>query len=167
MSKYNTFGNRFAAGIVDGVIFWPLTLLDGYLQDSLDNQSFLFILWTIISLCAFEVYVILMHGKYGQTLGKRSMSVKVVRNSDEGKISYKQAVLRDSPYLVLLIIEIIIVVSTLLSPELAFNSTISTMTNYLASGYIIWFAVELVTMLFNSKKRALHDIIANTVVIKI
>jgi len=167
MDKYNTFGNRFVAGIVDGVIFWPLTLLDGYLQESGNNRGIMFILWTIFSMSAFEIYSILMHGKYGQTLGKKAMSVKIVTNPEEGKITYKQALLRDMPYLVLLIIEMALIIATILSPELIFNPTITTISGYLAFAYIIWFVIELVTILFNPKRRALHDIIANTVVIKV
>jgi uncharacterized RDD family membrane protein YckC len=37
------------------------------------------------------LYTWLMHGRYGQTLGKMAVGIKVVRGADGGRVSYARA----------------------------------------------------------------------------
>lgn len=166
MNKYDTFGARFGAAIVDGVIFLPLSLLDAWFADKITHTTWLLILWSIISMGLFQFYYIYMHGKYGQTIGKRTMGVKIVTFPEELPITYKHAFIRDLPYTIILLADIVIVVLVIINPELIFNSTITSISDIFGYAWLLWFLLEIISMLFNDKKRAVHDIIAKTVVIK-
>jgi uncharacterized RDD family membrane protein YckC len=170
MDKYNTTGARIGAAIVDSVIFWPFGLfndyLTGILSSSTEYSAGLIIAWTIFAMSLFQCYSIFMHGKYGYTIGKKTMGVKIVSFPEELPITYKQAFIRDLPYTVLLLADIVINIAFILHPELIFNSTIVLLNGILGFAGLFWILVEIVSMLFNDKKRAVHDLIAKTVVIK-
>ena len=55
------------------------------------------------------IYTIIMHGCYGQTLGKMMMDIKVVNDADEADIGIWQALRRESVTLVLNILWALIV----------------------------------------------------------
>jgi uncharacterized RDD family membrane protein YckC len=167
MSKYNTTGARIAAAIVDYIVFIPLSFLDEYLFAEFSGKTSLLILWTIVSLSLFQIYSIIMHGQYGQTLGKKAMSIKIVTYPVELPISYKHAFIRDLPYTILIFLNILLSVLLILYPELIFNSSLMSIVGILGFAGIFWILLEIVTMLFNDKKRAIHDIIAKTIVIKV
>jgi uncharacterized RDD family membrane protein YckC len=126
---------------------------------------------TVISFCSQILvlfYFILMHASWGQTLGKMITGVRVVRVSDEQPINLLRSLLRDSVPVVFLVTAIlmlpysdIVVVdgkTAMLKPP-----AISTGVGLLA---LLWGAVEIVSMLFSKKRRALHDLIAGTVVVR-
>ena len=66
----------------------------------------------------------------------------------------------------MLIADIIINIAFILHPDLMFNSNIVLWDGILGFAGLLWIAVEIVSMLFNDKKRAIHDLIAKTVVIR-
>jgi uncharacterized RDD family membrane protein YckC len=166
MNKYDTFGARFGAAIVDGVIFLPLSFLDAYAADKITGVTGLLILWTVISMGLFQFYSIYMHGKYGQTIGKRTMGVKIVTFPEELPINFKHAFIRDLPYTIVLLADIVIAVLVIINRELIFNSTIFYVSTWFGYAWLLWFLLEIISMLFNDKNRAVHDIIAKTVVVK-
>jgi uncharacterized RDD family membrane protein YckC len=100
MDRYETFRPRFWAGFIDGLIFLPISLFDRYLS-SPSRGSLVLISWAIISYSAFWLYSVLLHARYGQTLGKRMMRVKVMDVSEERILSLGQALLRDSGYILI------------------------------------------------------------------
>jgi manganese/zinc/iron transport system permease protein len=75
MRKYHTFWPRFCAGFVDGLVFLPIAFLDGFLT-SPDRGAFLVIVWGLLSYSAYWLYSVLLHARYGQTLGKMAAHVK-------------------------------------------------------------------------------------------
>lgn len=166
MNKYSTTGARIGAAIIDGIIFIPFGFLNQYLTGMLDGKGGLFILWTIFTMFVYWFYSIYMHGKYGQTFGKMAMGVKIVTYPEELPITYRHAVIRDLPYFILYFAETCFLTAAIISPELTFNSAISLITQILSFATLGWFLLEIFSMLFNDKKRAVHDFIARTVVIK-
>ena len=98
------------------------------------------------------------------------MGVKIVDNSTEGRASYYQAFTREVVPLFLVTISIIFI-AILFSGEDLENFKLSTLGYIIvflpSSMLLLWSILEVVTMLFNEKYRALHDIIANTVVVKV
>jgi uncharacterized RDD family membrane protein YckC len=167
MNKYDTTGARIGAAIVDSIIFLPLNLLNGILSDILSNQTVLLIAWTIISLSLFQLYSIFMHGKYGQTIGKRTMGIKILTFPEELSITYKHAFIRELPYTILIIADISINIAVILQPELIYNQPVILFEGIFNYAGLLWIVVEIISMLFNDKKRAVHDLIAKTVVVKI
>ena len=162
-ARYHTFWRRFWAGILDGLIFLPFDWVDAKVQ-SINLPSSLLSLWLLVSYLAFSIYVVLMHARRGQTVGKMLTGVTVLSNRGEVPISFRQAVIRESPYIVLLLIGWAIVTANLLtSGDLNIPWWVYNLLTFAA---FIWFALELITMLFNDKRRALHDHIAGTVVVR-
>ncbi|NNF68029.1 MAG: RDD family protein [Gammaproteobacteria bacterium] len=113
-------------------------------------------------------YYVLMHAACGQTLGKMITGVKVVRNSDFSPIRLRHALLRD-------IVPLLAIFLGLLSmPYFDFGigegddlaSVLPVVFIALVVVHFAWPFLELLTMLLNRRRRALHDYIAGTVVIR-
>ncbi|HEY4416361.1 MAG TPA: RDD family protein [Verrucomicrobiae bacterium] len=164
--KYSTFWPRFGAGIVDGLVFIPVDWLGSFVYSHL-TSVFILVPVYIINTSAFLVYSIWMHARYGQTLGKMVTKV-IVLDASERPLSLRQAVLRDILDVVVLPIglatnipKIIYGVDTYSPTHQA--TTIEVVILYSTLG---WFVIEILTMLTNRKRRALHDFIAGSVVIR-
>jgi uncharacterized RDD family membrane protein YckC len=173
--QYAGFWVRSGACLVDILIFLPSILLYYYL---------LYFSWTtavivqIPYLFLWPVYNIYLLGRRGQTIGKMATHIKVIR-LDGSPIGYKEAFLR---HVVDFAFEIIGKASFLVAlfsvPSVTFEISGWREANTLlrnASPYwgfwaqhasAVWVLSEMIVLLFNKKKRALHDFIAGTVVIK-
>jgi uncharacterized RDD family membrane protein YckC len=166
--KYNTFSPRFWAGFIDGLIFIPLDIADYFISEyhTIISDTVI-IFWFILSSMAFMIYSVLMHGIYGQTVGKMAMRVKVLDIS-ENKLSMLQALKRDLIPIILICIGIVMELTQRINIENANDSlnAYNIATNLVTYIGIVWFMAEIVTMLFNNQRRALHDFIAGSVVIK-
>ncbi|MBT1703407.1 RDD family protein [Chryseosolibacter indicus] len=163
MNRYNTFWRRFFSGLIDGIIFVPIGLLDYLIIDS-ENVSIL-ILGVAFSYSSFYVYTIYFHWSSGQTLGKNWMDVRVVDKSETRLLTFRQSIMRDSIYIILELIGLIILISRIL--ELGrYPLGESAIENYLDWLATLWFLLEIATMLTNKRRRAIHDFLAGSVVIR-
>ena len=142
--------------MIDGLVFWPLDLLLLWTQRSAGFPVVGY-LGFVIDETMFFVYSIAMHGYFGQTIGKWIMRVKVI-SVDGSRLSMRQALLRDSVPLVLVVIYV------LLGPD---ADRAGGWGRFLANVSIIWFVLEIVSMLTNDKRRAIHDFIAGSVVVRL
>ena len=79
-------------------------------------------------------------------------------------INCREAVLRESPDLVILLAYSILEINYLLGVSL--NPVMTTIFIFLGSDNTIWFLLEIITTLTNDKRRALHDFIAKSVVVR-
>ena len=172
--RYAGFWKRFGAGWIDGfVLLLPFIFLM-WLQSVSRNWAFL----TLIPLTFFFYgYEIFFHGRWGQTIGKRSQNIKVV-SLDGTSITWKQAFLRSSVGVGLgLLSSISTLVALLRMTEAEFSglswtelqirqSELSPYFNQIVIAIYAWTGSEVVVLLFNRKKRALHDFIAGTVVLE-
>lgn len=155
---------RFVSGLIDGLIFIPFSILDNRFENT-DSKT-IFIGWTLFHTICWTLYVVIGHGRYGQTIGKRLMGIKVFDLNEKTLIVYKNAFLRESVWFFAIIAGIIyLTVST--SNAATLNEEIKA-TYYndivgLTSG--TWLILELITMFFNKKRRALHDFLAGSVVV--
>jgi uncharacterized RDD family membrane protein YckC len=98
---------------------------------SFDLLSFYVFIWA---------YLVIMHAKYGQTLGKMAFKLKVVDAETWGAISIKQAVVREALWWLL--------------PGLKWGIG------------ALWFMADILSPSFNPTQRALHDMAAGTVVLR-
>ena len=166
-AKYATFWRRFWAAVLDALLFWPLGWLDEWIWGATRSAAVL-VPWYVLYSLSFVAYSIVLHGLYGQTLGKAIMGVKVVDLS-EGPLSMTQAVLRDSFILVLTAYGL----ASGLRAVAAGTSPYGTAFELGIADWIFiyanlgWFLLELLTMLFSRKRRAIHDFIAGSVVIRV
>jgi len=173
--NYAGFWRRFGAYWVDFAIFLPLIGISYFCSE----QSRLFQLyWFVPGLLIglwFHVYLVVT---YGGTPGKLVLKTRIAMK-DGTAVTVKAAILR---YAVLFIL-------TLLSSVAMIIATLKmTDAEYFSSGYMVrsatlvalapswnrlvmillqvWIWGEFITMMFNKKRRAVHDFIAGTVVIK-
>jgi uncharacterized RDD family membrane protein YckC len=158
--KYQTGWRRFFAGILDSVfisiIATPLALAYRFLSSSESGPDADFIVGTVYMVCLTAVY--------GKTPGKHFCKVKVVAYPDEGKIGFREAVMRE-------IVPFIMVVF-ILPMDYFWNQTRGPNPLGLAWAAMImmsgigWTILEVATYLLDPKRRAFHDKIAGTVVVK-
>src|ERR1019366_3529251 len=67
--RYSTFGPRFWTGSVDSCVLWPLGFSTTALL-SLSIPRVLAALLVVVESLAWLVYTVVMHARYGQTVGK-------------------------------------------------------------------------------------------------
>jgi uncharacterized RDD family membrane protein YckC len=145
-------------------VLLPLQWLDSWVLGA-NRPAAILIAWMMFSFPAYWLYSVLMHGFYGQTLGKKALGIKVLDVS-ESPISMRQAFLRDSIYIVINTIALMISISLVLSGRPRDSKTIAMADMILGMGALLWFVAEILTCLMNQKRRAVHDFIAGTVVVK-
>lgn len=169
---YSTFSPRFWSIFVDSCVLWSIGFLITIILP-IENSGYLATLLVIVENLAWLLYMVIMHARYGQTIGKMITKVRVVDFRTEGKITFWQASLREGTPFVLSL--------GFLGYEVFANLTWATEQNAIASVMelvgnktfllltmlpSLWFTAEILTMLTNDKRRALHDFIAGTVVIR-
>jgi uncharacterized RDD family membrane protein YckC len=166
MEKYETFRPRFFAGFIDSFVFLPLSFVDAFLSAP-ERPAAVIIIWSGIMYSSYWLYSVLLHSRYGQTVGKMLMKIKVLDVSEERIPTFRQAFLRDIGYIVLNTLSLVYLVYLVLAGEHVAGAEISSLPGrILLWASFGWFLVEIVTMATNEKRRALHDYIAGTVVIR-
>jgi uncharacterized RDD family membrane protein YckC len=165
-NRYTTFWPRFLAAILDGMVLSLAGFVLGLVFNATIGTSLL--LASLFNNLAPYIYSILFHGYEGQTPGKMAAGVKVVSMYGEGDIDWKQACLRDSVPLVLTLL--LFAYGLLINPQaiLQDQPDLATLAPMIILGMLslFWTLIEIISMLFNDKSRAVHDLIANTVVIR-
>jgi uncharacterized RDD family membrane protein YckC len=188
---YAGFWRRLVAGVFDSIflLFLSITINTSWLVPDTTKAGYLLstLFWGLLG----TLYFLLMHASNGQTLGKRIAGIKLVR-LDLQPIGFKESLLRSSVDILLQIvgsIGLIIAISKIDSNLLidlppwwggaAENSEALNRQNYAVEEFnrldptsgifqwlsLLWVISEMITLLFNEKKRAIHDFIAGTVVI--
>jgi uncharacterized RDD family membrane protein YckC len=173
---YGGFWRRLAAYAVDFAILVPLGLLTTKLiYISRDAYLVALIVGTFIAIL-FHVYLV---KRFGGTPGKMVLGLRITR-PDGSPVGYKEASIR---YSVLFIVSILLSVPLLTNlfamsdaDYVAFASAKPSLRSlevdvpawyqplqYLGS---IWVYSEFIVLLTNKKRRALHDFLAGTVVIR-
>jgi uncharacterized RDD family membrane protein YckC len=162
--KYRTGLKRLWAAIVDWIVFLPLLLVAKWIYKSTGNISLLFA-WETFFVFAPLVYSVILHYKYGQTIGKWVATVKVLDISETRTLTLRQALYRDSFYLLVAIIGFVYYIFLLTRTD----DPISVLNNYssFSDNPVFWWTlIELITMLTNARRRAVHDFIAKSVVVR-
>lgn len=162
MTKYKTFLPRLGALVIDTFIMLPLGIFDQWFHQA-EFPFVFFCFWIPISSLVFPIYTITTHGLYGQTLGKMWFNVKVADVSEE-PIKFKQAIWRDVPQLIFSLSSIIIGIAS-------FSFDAESISMKYAYGIYagiatVWGLADILVFFNNDKRRALHDYIAGTVVVK-
>ena len=173
--KYAGFWLRLGATLIDILVLVPFILLYYYFRS---------ISWTtavvvqIPYLLLWPVYNTYFLARWGQTIGKMAMRIKVV-SLYGSQIGYKQAVYRHIvDFLFAIITRISLIVALFSVPAATFESLGWQECNkvlynatpswgfWAEHASSVWICSEMIVLLFNDKKRAIHDFIACTVVIR-
>ena len=170
---YAGFWKRFGALLVDGLVLIPVGMIFILIEG---KSIWSAIVATVASTVFYAAYTIYFHYRYGATLGKMATGIKVT-HPDGSPIGIKEAFLRSSVEFGLSIAEMVarlIAISNAdaeqyLSDWVGREEYLLALTpawhGAVEAIFWIWTWSEVVFLLFNERKRALHDIIAGTVVI--
>ena len=101
-----------------------------------------------------------MHKLYGQTIGKKFMGIKVV-GIKKNNMDFLQVLIRDLFVFLLVYFTITIRAVVFFIPQI--NLIGATLSRYT----IIYISSEIITAFLNKEGRAIHDLVANTVVVTI
>jgi uncharacterized RDD family membrane protein YckC len=168
MKQYDTFGQRFFALCIDGIILKILVFFIKQIPEAPNTIPYL--ICTVLALNTPYVYSVILQGQFGQTIGKMITKIKVVDFKTENNIGYYQALIRD--IVPILLVNLFIILSIILYSGVDIRNYQLTPIGLLlvklpSYMLIIWSVTEIITMMFNNKNRALHDFVADTVVIRI
>jgi uncharacterized RDD family membrane protein YckC len=163
--------SRLAAAILDGIILFPIGILVVFLSSrSLKSAFLLFPIYQLV----YVSYQAFFHAKFGATLGKMALKMKVV-NEDYSSIDFFTALKRISVEgvlqgaLMILSIEILFsmrghfVVTSMMDFAKAVQVGPYHTVNMLEG---VWDYLGFMCCLFSQKRKAIHDFIAGTVVVK-
>jgi uncharacterized RDD family membrane protein YckC len=162
--KYQTFWSRFWASWVDFFLWLPLLLVGFWIDENI-LSPLLLALWLIFYSMAYSIYSVFMHAKFGQTLGKMALGLKVLAVS-ESKLTLRQALLRDSVFIAFSLISVIADMPRTLS-GISRNSEeeFGLLEQFDIYGITLWTVILMVSVIANPKRRGLHDYMANSVVV--
>ncbi len=171
---YAGFWRRLGAAVVDMLVFLPFFYLSQKLQGfTIPTET----LVVAVELALFSFYSVYFNYRYGGTLGKLAVRIRVTR-PDGSKIGFKEAFLRsvvDIGFAVLAITARILAISQVDADHYlvaGFRERYELLLPlypawyaFVSSTATVWVWSELFVLLLNERKRALHDFIAGTVVI--
>jgi len=169
--QFRTFWRRVGALLFDSGLLYMCGAGIAFIF-SLSGGSSAFLLYYFINGSIGLCYVILNTYWTGGTPGKRIFNLRVVRAIDQKAISFGQSILRQIPYVIFFLVYLGIMIGEAISSSVSgiasiFGSTSksswSQAYSYLTSAL---YCADAVVCLFSAKKRALHDFIAGTVVVK-
>lgn len=172
---YAGFWPRVGAYLLDFLILTPYLALSMYLA----NRFLYYYVYAFVPGVLFAwFYSIYLVERFGGTPGKLILKIRI-KMLDGSDVTRKAAVLRYLPLLVL---------STLTSLAFVFSVSLIREETYHALSYLdknkllmeftpswykpintimqIWIFAEYVTLLFNKRRRSVHDLIAGTIVVK-
>lgn len=174
-SIYAGFILRIGASILDFLILLPYTFLIIYLNGLSKDFYYLTIVIGLGFHLWFNIYLV---KRYGGTPGKLISGIKIIKIDGE-ELTYKEAVLRQIVELFLLVF---ISIATIYSLPMVDEEHYQSLNWLKKQEYLyslipilfkihvwvsnIWVYSELIVLLFNKRKRALHDFIAGTVIVK-
>ena len=162
---------RLGSLILDSLLMIPLALLLLFLGSKSLTLAFVAMPVLFALSIAYQIY---FHNRFGATLGKMAFKIKVV-HQDYSKINLTTALKRSSVEAALQLCLMALTLRTLTSME--GNYSFSGITEFSKSFNIglyntvknlqtVWVFSEYITCLFNKRRRAIHDFIAGTLVVK-
>jgi uncharacterized RDD family membrane protein YckC len=174
-SIYAGFWRRFAALLLDALLIIPVGLLIAYLNSYGATSYLIVFLPAQLFWFWYSVYLV---KEYGGTPGKLLMDIRIIKINGESA-GWKEAVLRESVMLVLGIYSGIVTAVALFNMDGSHYDALGWIEKqaYVASIFPTlsaiftwvdesWIWGELIVLLTNKRKRAIHDYIAGTVIVK-
>jgi uncharacterized RDD family membrane protein YckC len=173
---YADFGPRLLSLLIDGAITMGIIVAAQYFLSTF-SVSF-FTIANIGTSSLISIAAIFFLWKFGATPGKLIVGIYVVK-LDITKVTLREAILRCSVDIVFMILYIVAFLQLLKVMDfstfsgMAYGPRGVYMLGFFPKWYeysqlasYIWLSSEVIVLLFNKKKRALHDYIAGTVVVR-
>ena len=163
-SRPAEFWIRVGAYIIDGLIFIPIMILGGWNIFSLKSIPVL----VLISLPGL-IYKPFMESFFGATLGKMSCKIKVIDDNGK-KLSLFGAYVRFFPFLILAGISLAGQLIVFSSPQFQSATSMMEISEALKGNFLVpirkvvalLVLIECVFAAFTFRKRALHDMLAES-----
>ncbi|HSU17523.1 RDD family protein [Longimicrobium sp.] len=174
---YAGFGARFSAGLIDVVVLLPLLALTTWIETRSPASA---ALGAVLSIFLFGGYQVGLVALRGQTVGKRVMDIQV-RRADGSAVGFGEAFMRYLPFLVQLVVGSlgqIVAASALTQADFDLAGGLMGRSGMLSGAGPGWAVAVNTLMTFfvladvivffaNRRHRALHDVIAGTVVVHV
>jgi uncharacterized RDD family membrane protein YckC len=173
---YSTIGARFLALVIDGLILMAVMVGLLFIQNIDKNMYFVTAAIQLGFLLFYDVYLV---QSSGATPGKRVMGLKIVK-LDGTAAGWNEAFIRYLPTLLITVFGQVLVLMAVINIDADYfqelgwlerlgavgegDAFLSSIHQYINIG---WVLVDTVPFFVNSNRRALHDMIANTIVISI
>jgi uncharacterized RDD family membrane protein YckC len=164
--KYHTFGRRVIAYIIDLTLLGEFITACHFCINYFETPDMIESIFdSVTDRYRYHIYPILFHWIFGQTIGKMVCGIKVVKITTEGRLSFVQALVRS----IVFVAPLYAFTAILYKP--IFALTEQTTDPMIIMGYflivpLLFLGTLSISMFTNDKRRAIHDIIAYTVVIR-
>jgi len=172
---YAGFWIRLGSLLLDFLFLLPIIFITLYINSF---GRIYYILAIIPSIAVGLWYNVYLVQKYGGTPGKLVLGVKILKLNGE-QVTWREAILRHSVLFALTIFGTVIALVSLLSANDSYYENLGWLqkqqylmalspTLFQVYGWAnnVWVYGELIVLLTNKKKRAVHDFIAGTVIVK-
>jgi uncharacterized RDD family membrane protein YckC len=171
--KYAGFWRRLGAGLIDFCVFLPFIVLHAW---AFSVSLTIGVLVSIVSSFLYPGYSIYFHGRFGQTIGKMAMKIRVI-SQNGAPLAWSQACYRSSVELLLSLAQTAtLMVAASRIPGAGYDGSnwtdraqrLEELTPYTWELMVltnVWVWSELVIMLTNKQRRALHDFIGGSIVV--
>ncbi len=172
---YAGFGPRLASLLLDSIILGPVIFAILYFNSS---GLYMYYYTLVPNLIINLWYYVYLPKRYGATPGKLIMGMQIIRLDGE-KIGWREAFLRHLVMFILAISGAALTIYGMSKTDeatfeslswlqqsqhlMSFSPILLVIYTWLSNG---WFWSELIVLLTNPRKRALHDYIAGTVIVK-
>jgi uncharacterized RDD family membrane protein YckC len=173
--NYAAWWRRFVACLIDFVVLLPLIIP---LARAMTKTPHLYAILLVPVSAIYCLYFVICHGLWGRTLGKRLTGIRVA-SLDGRAITWRQAFIRHVVEITCVILSWVALVPVFLSmpaegyPALSSKEQLEMIRSLWPKWYrivdefnTIWVWSEVVVILFNERRRALHDFIAGTIVVQ-
>lgn len=94
------------------------------------------------------------------------MKIKVLNLEENGVIGFRKAFYRESVWFFISLTLIVYFIFNINSTSYSASEYLMTYDDINAIISLSWLAIELITMLTNNKRRAIHDFMAGSVIVK-
>ncbi|MGJ7029957.1 RDD family protein [Niabella hirudinis] len=162
--EYSTFTGRILASLIDLIPFGLLSLINFVVILPLDTPAAHTTNLLITFIFPFFYYIYLQY-RFGKTYGKWVMKLKIINTNPSKKPTLQQILIRELGYIILHCLPYVNLIrghdyqpSVIQMPALA--------DSYLSIILAVYFTADILTLLFSPKRRALHDLISGTLVIR-
>lgn len=172
---YAGFWVRLSSSLIDLLIVFPIIFLTLYLNGLNKNAYYFTLIPHLIFTFWYHIYLV---KKYGGTPGKLISGIRILK-LDGTDVTWREAILRQIVTVIMTIFVSIVTLMAIAQADTEYfeslgwlkrQAYIMSLSPLLFSIYTwssnLWTYSELFVLLFNKRKRALHDFIANTVIVK-
>lgn len=161
--------SRVNAMLIDALILIPSLGLDLHLRDA--ESTVVVFVYFFLSQQVDWAYRVAFHGWRGQTLGKKLIGIRIVRHPTRERLGWGRAVVRDLPYIAL----VVVATSLWALPWVAYffgqntddlNVLADRLLDWVFAATMGWWALEYLTMIVHPQRRAIHDLLAGSIVVR-